>query len=423
MNADLPPNGDQYCCPDEKHAISRAVHLGRLAAFYPACRQCPLRDDTGTISPRRVAQLAETSRRGRPRSLFHDEGAGGVYLNDLTPAAAKRLAAAFGAVAKPYTVGPSPNLQTAKSPNSSILLAGDGRPLTAELVAAAAEGLRSTGCDVVDLGPSTAACLAFAMHHLNAAGGVQVGNPGEDSHTVGMKFWTAGPCPLSTGGSLEPIIDRCHAATEPTARKHGELERFQADGPYIAEMAEHYHALRPLRVVVDSASKPTLDFLRRLAANVACEIIPSRSARNDLPQQIRNDDAHFAVCIDGDGETCRALDEQGNVISPERLLLLLAKQLSGGTIILEADTSGTVVDRLQQLGMQVVTSSSRRADMFAAMRAQNAMLGGGPSNRFWHADLGLPLPDALMTVTKLLTALSRGDDPLSRVLDRDAPLE
>jgi phosphomannomutase len=442
VNAENPsPQRDSYLCPGEQHPISRAVHLGRLAAFYPACRQCPRRDDTGSISPRRVVQLAETSHRGRPRSLFHDEGAGGVYLNDLTPAAAKCIAAAFGNVMRESEAfRPSPSA----FPLFSVLLAGDGRPLSAELLAAAAEGLRSSGCDVVDLGPSTAPCLAFAMRHLESLGGVLIGNPGEDSHTVGMKFWTAGPRPLSAGGSLEPIIARYDAGDCPnfrvsengtvpvvatragigqSSRNYGRLSRYRADGPYIAEMSKFYHALRPLRVVVDSASGPTMDSLRRLAAAVACEVIPSRSTRNDLPRQIRDDAAHFAVCIDGDGESCRALDEQGRTIPPERLFLLLARQSSTATVALETETPQAIADRLGQLGMHVVRSSPRRADMAAAMQEHGAMLGGGPSGRFWHAALGLPLCDALMTVTRLLQTLSRSDAPLSRVLDREAPLE
>ena len=240
VNADEPPpQTEPYRCPGEQHPISRAVHLGRLAAFYPACRQCPRREETGTLSPRRVAQLAETSRRGQPRSLFHDEGAGGVYLNDLTPAAAKeyrrrvrrggerceegRRESRRGERGREAEVGPtSPYLLISPSPQSppSILLAGDGRPLTAELVAAAAEGLRSTGCDVVDVGPSTAPCLAFAVDHLQAAGGILVGNPGEDSHTAGMKFWAAGPRPLSAGGSLEPIMERYQAGVSRVRPTH-----------------------------------------------------------------------------------------------------------------------------------------------------------------------------------------------------------
>ena len=478
MNADE-PQADPYRCPGEQHAISRAVHLGRLAAFYPACRQCPRREETGTLSPRRVAQLAETSRRGRPRSLFHAEGAGGVYLKDLSPAVARDIAAAFATVvvlAKPQAVSETDNLQISKSPNPQIprpviLLAGDGRPLTAELVAAAAEGLRSTGCNVVDIGPSTAPCLALAVGHLQAAGGILIGNPGEDSHSVGMKFWAAGPRPLSgdcpdfrtsengtvpftpgAGVSLEAIIRRYEAGVAPPARNHGQLRRYEADQPYLAPIAEHYHALRPLRVVVDSASRPTLDFLQRLAATVACQIIPTRSTRAELPRQILADAAHFAACIDGDGETCRVLDEQGHKVPPERLLLLLAASTDefpivggdscrrlpdalsqsatgvasynakpAGAVVLESGSTSAIDERLERLGISVARSSSRRADMAAAMLKHGATLGGGPSGRFWHLAAGLPLCDALMTVTRLLIALSRGDAPLSQVLDRDAP--
>jgi phosphomannomutase len=493
VNADeQPPQIEPYHCPGEQHAISRAVHLGRLAAFYPNCRQCPRCEETGTLSPRRVAQLAETSRRGQPRSLFHEEGAGGVYLNDLTPLAARDIAVAFAAVlladAKRRGLGTSVptesgdgergirgevgSMPVSSSPPlpvspSTILLAGDGRPLTAELVAAAAEGLRSTGCNVIDVGPSTSPCLAFAVHRLQAAGGVLIGNPGDDSQTAGIKFWTAGPRPLSAGGSLEPIIQRYQAGTAPSARSHGQLRRFQADQPYLAQMAEHYHALRPLRVVVDSASWPTLDFLQTLAATVACEIVPTRSTRAELPRQIRDDVAHFAACIDGDGETCHVLDEQGRTVSPDRLLLLLARsccrteqagnsvpllrrssaergplprtackqavahdseefepagQSSLKAVVLESETSLAVAERLDQLGISVARSGPRRAEMAAAMREHGAALGGGPSARFWHCEAGLPLCDALMTVTRLLIALSSSDEPLSKVLDRDAPL-
>ena len=54
------------------------------------------------------------------------------------------------------------------------------------------------------------------------------------------------------------------------------------------------------------------------------------------------------------------------------------------------------------------------------MRAFGA-LGLGPAARYWHSLAGVPLPDALMTVTWLLKILSRGDEPLSEVLDRDVP--
>ena len=472
------PQTAEYRCPGEKHPISRAVHLGRLAAFYPGCRQCPHRDDTGTLSTRQVAQLAETSRQTRPRPLFHDEGAGGVYLNDLTPTAARNIAAAFGMMLKDegreergegrgntngwgdsctvtpatrHNAGVTVQLSPQQAiPFPSIVLAGDGRPLVAELVAAVGEGLRFSGCNVIDIGPATAACLAFAVAHLQAAGGLLVGNPGGDPHTVGLKFWAAGPQPLSAGGSLEPLVERAEAGVSRPARSVGAIHRFQADTPYLAWMAEYYHALRPLRIVVRSASRPAVGYLQRLMAAVACNVIPCQTARHDLPAQIHADAAHLVVCIDDDGESCRVLDEQGREVPAERLLLFLIQHVGFDTkpvfgraklplsrpsdsaadgsagaspspsVVLEAGTSPTLIERLERLGVSIAMSNPRRADMSCAMQEHGAIFGGGPSGRFWHAEAGFPLSDALMTVTRLLLLLSRSDAPFSVVLDREA---
>ena len=451
----------EFRCPEEKHPISRAVHLARLAAFYPGCRQCSHREDTGTLSPRQVEQWQEVVSHGSPRALFHDEGAGGVHLNELTPAAARNIATAFGVVlqrpastlpspfgkgaeatvpifagtaAQPWSakMGLSPSRQPnpqSPIPNPSILLASDGRALTAELTAAVGEGLRFSGCDVIDIGPATAACLAFAVAHLNAAGGILVGNPSREAHWVGLQFWQSGSRPLSAGRPLEAIAAMHQAGVDRPARQYGFLSRAAADAPYLAAVGQHYHALRPLRIVVDSASGPLLKYLQQLTTKVACHVIPTRATRHELPQQVRADGAHFAVSVDGDGETCEVLDEQGRVVSAGQLLGLLVQSVLGDgqnqdvCVILEGETSPELTAQLERAGVGTVLSGVRRAELAAAMRQHDALLGGGPSGRFWHCIADVPLPDALMTITRLLVVLSRSDEPLSAVLDRNASLD
>ncbi len=483
MNSEHRTSAAEYRCPGDPQPISRAVHLGRLAAFYPACRTCVHRDDTATLSPRQVEQLQEVQASVVARSVFSDEGAGGVYPNDFTAPTARRIAAAFAAWVREKvgeTGGEGRDEQesnrveqaAAGSPNASqsaILLASDGRPITAELTAAVGEGLRSTGCDVIDLGPATAPCLAFAVRDCHALGGVLVGNPGREPHFVGLQFWTAGPRPLSTDGSLEPVIDRYESEADRPARRHGALHRLQADARYLDAIQPHYHAMRPLRVVVDSASRPLLEYLERLAAGVACRIIPSRVGRRELSEMVRTEKAHFAASIDGDGETCSILDERGDPVAAERLLQLLAISNVAGTLrvpsaepsqietvipcrdalngieqsgqhmtsgrhtecacyvealCLEDATSRATIARLEERGVRHWSfGGTCRADMAAAMNATGASFGGGPSGRFWHRVTDVQVPDALMTVTRLLERLSRGDEPLSKVLDRDAPVE
>ena len=110
----------EYRCPDETYTISRAVHLGRLTRFFAGCRHCPHAADTGALPPRQVKRLREVGPREPRRPLFHGEGAGGVYGNELTPADARRMAAAFGLCLRRESATPSTPL---------AVVAGDGRPV------------------------------------------------------------------------------------------------------------------------------------------------------------------------------------------------------------------------------------------------------------------------------------------------------
>jgi phosphomannomutase/phosphoglucomutase len=319
------------------------------------------------------------------------------------------------------------------------LVAGDGRPLTAELVAAVAEGLRWTGCHVVDLGAASAPCVAVAVDHLQAAGGLLVGNPLDQPHTAGLKFWAPGPRPLSAGGGLDELQDIDRQGVDRPTRAFGSTRRFQADGPYLADLAQSYHALRPLRLVLDTSCPPVMGYLRRLTEAVACEIIPGHVPHQTLAskgptaapegkpwEQITAQAAHFGARVGDDGEICQLWDERGHAVSAERLFVLLARQQlhdqPAATIVLECDTPPRVARTISAAGGRTITAAPGRAAMAEAIRGSGAVLGGGPSGRFWFA-VGPAAADALRVLTQTLVLLSRSDRRLSEVLDAEAALE
>jgi len=453
----------EFRCPGEAYPISRAVHLGRLARFYPGCRQCSHREDTGTLSQKQVAQLLETRPRGLPRPLFHEEGAEGVLGNELDLGTARDMAAALGLLLKrrmiPEDAAPGAAwADRSRNVAPVVVIAGDGRPLSGELVAAMGEGLRWTGCHVVDVGPASAACLALAIDHLQASGGVLVGNRDDRPHTAGLKFWGAGPRPLSAGRGLDLLQQHGRAGVDRPGRSYGSLRRYQAESPYLDTLAEHYHALRPLRFVLHSSCGPLTRYLEKLTGGLACRILAGRTTAERLPEQVIADEAHFGVHIADDGETCHLVDEQGRRVPAERLLLHVARHLlttrkeppwglsrfsqsENGTVpfrapevvpvrvpkedphrpvVLERGTTVETVRQITASGGSIVLGGVRRADVQQAMRAHQAILGGGPSGRFWYPVGGSPLPDALRTLTWLLVTLSQSDRRLSEVLDHQA---
>lgn len=405
----------EYRCPGERYSIGAAVHLGRLSRFYPACRRCP-HAQAAELSARQRRQWAEVRTREALGPRVGDEALAGTWHNELSPRLVEQVARAFASQLRRSREGDRQPF--------ALVVAGDGRVFSAEAVAGAVEGVRWAGCHVIEVGAASAPCVALAADHWQTAGGLLVGNTDGRSNTLGLKFW-AGSRPLSAGAGLEWLAQAVRAPADRPTRRYGALRRVAADEPYLAALGEYYHALRPLRVVLQGTCPPVAQYFAHLAARVACQVIPVEDARR-LPPAVIGQGAHFGVAIDDDGERCRLVDEQGRPIPAERLLLLVARHLlaaePGRTIVLEPDASPQVAARMVGLGGRIVRAGPTRADMEACMRGQEAVLGGGPSGRFWYA-CGPAVADALRTLTHLLALCSRSDRRLSEVLDAEARLD
>lgn len=410
-----------YRCPDERQPISREIHLARLAMFYPKCPRCAHCHDTGALSRGRVQSLAKVRQRASRPPVFKSEGVGGVYLNDFGPDDTRQAAAAYGIWLRRRW---EPD-HTATGAALSVVLAGDGRSTSCELFAAASEGLRWSDCRVIDVGQATSPALVAHAQAGEAAGALLVGNASGRPDTAELRFWDESGCPLSLDGDLNEIAQLLERGLDRPIRRYGELAHRSASRQYLASLAGYFHALRPLRLVIDTSCRVLIDYLRELTVNVACELIlspaGSSAVASRMADRIAADHAHFGMSIDGDGEACRLFDERGRPVAAGRLLLLLARHVlrekPNGSVVLEDDVPDTIADAIVRQGSQVVRASASRSSMHRAMRAAGAVLGGGPSGRFWLTDESeTPIADALHALALLLNVLSLGDRPLSELV-------
>ena len=419
-----------YQCPGEAYTIDRPVHLFRLAHCYPACQACPHRHDSAPLPQRLIRRQAETQRRAAAEPLFTAEAAAGVALNQLSAQVAYRLGQSLG-------VNAHRRAQAESLPE--IVIASDGRPAAAEVLAAAAEGLRWSGCQLIDIGTATAAGLAWAIEQTQSAGGLLVANPLNGPHTVGIRFWLPGPHPCSSPGELDAIAqlwrDGC---TRPT-RHCGQVRRADFEASYLERLRPYFHAMRPLRMVLSTDGHALLRGLDQLRRTVRASVIglpgPSRAAQDSasatplevatqtVRQEVLARDAHFGMFVDSDGELCRVIDERGQIVSPARLLSLLARQIAGGmpdpagkpaTLVIGPGFSKAELAPIAQLGCQAITAAAGRDQMSAAIRRTRAALGVESSGRYWFPD-NPGAADALQLLALLMTSLSQSDRPLSEV--------
>ncbi|TXT24290.1 MAG: Phosphomannomutase [Planctomycetota bacterium] len=451
----LPTLEPQYVCPGETHAISRAVHLSRLAAFYPKCRECPHRQEIGQLPQPQFEEPDSSQPRISERSLFTLEGVRGVYLNELTRHKAGELSAAFASLLwESLPLAGRSDLRDANSKrpirrSGPVVVVGfDERSSSPDIVTGVASALRRMSCQVVDVGQTSLPCFRFAVAHMQAAGGILISGHGCEPSWTGLDFVAKQGRPISVAGRnrearsdsrdicLDDIHERCELGAVRPLRQGGSQRVFQASVPYLAGLLKHFHALRPLRVAIGCPVRfvrQTLDALfEKLPVTLDWVELPQR--RRDL---LNADDpdvrrvreavvarsADFGLVIDDDGANVAVLDELGGSLTPADLLCLLADVLPATqaekAIVIDNAARDLLQPRVAARGWRCWLGGWTQSDIWQALRHDAATCGGGATGRVWLRD-SVPTCDAILTLAQLLQALSRDDAPLSSVVESAA---
>ncbi len=428
----------QYVCPGEDYSISRAVHLSRLAAFYPKCRDCQHRHDTSQLTSQTVEKIEASVQRVERPTLFTNQGVRGIYLNELTANKAGEIAGAFASLlwdALPLTLKAQdapPVLRLTKRLGPQVVIGHDDRPSSPDIVTGIAKTLRRMGCQVIDIGLVTRPCFWFAVDHLRATAGIHVTGSGCNPAWTGLDFVGAGAIPIERGNQLQDIADRYESGYQRPLRQSAGQRTFHAAPVYEAGLWKHFHALRPLQVCVGCSNRPVRDLIARLFQKLACRLIPVSipvRARNlfdaadsdslRMQQTVQQQGAHFGLLIDDDGQTCAVWDERGELVPARRLTLLLAETILAEArqshIVLEADAAQELTRPIDRRDGICAVADATAWNVSTVMRDVNAVFAGGDSGRYWFLE-SIPTCDAVLTLAKLLQALSRSDAEMSAVI-------
>jgi phosphomannomutase len=456
----------EYICPGETHAISRSVHLARMAAFYPKCGDCPFRGETGELAPEFAGRRAAGGHSPR-RSLVTTDGLRGIFLNELGRGEAFSLAAAFATLLweapleseKPKAEsGSDPTSPGAFPPSAfrlppsvrpAVVVGYDQRPSSPELVAGVLDALRQTGCGIIEAGPATTPYLWWNVGQCTATGGILVTGAGCDPSWSGIDFVGPGGVPVvaeggepgasATGGrsseagtthhspistlnsqrikpalTLEQIESRSRRPLNRPTRSAGEFRTVRNWDAYEESVAARFHALRPLRVVVGAGTTLLQRMLESLFRRLPCELftlpLPMRARkfdRTDDPDVLR-----AAAAIRETGAHVGVLiddDAQTCAVLDEtgRLISSIDVAQLLDRRVLDDEPGATVVSETD-------LQNPTRAAMFEAMQSSCAAFGGGTSGRFWFRETG-PVCDAFLTLAAILSALSCSDAECSEV--------
>src|SRR5262249_42073489 len=132
---------------------------------------------------------------------------------------------------------------------------------------------------------------------------------------------------------------------------------------------------------------------------------------------VREHGADMGIAFDGDSDRIGAVDEQGNVIWGDYLLLIFAREIllrkPGSTFVGEVKCSQVMYDTIERLGGRPVMYKTGHSLIKARMKQEHAELAGEMSGHMFFADRYYGYDDALYAACRLMEIVANSGRPLS----------
>ena len=342
----------------------------------------------------------------------------GIVGKNIDETFAEHLGRAFGSQAR-------------AAGEKAVAVGRDGRLSGPGLCAALVRGLKSTGLDVVDLGPVTTPMLYYVAATRSAHGcssGIMVTGSHNPKDYNGFKMVMSGRAIY--GDDIQALRRRIEG--EDYTVRRGRSARMDIGAEYAARITGDCRLARPMKIVVDSgngipgASAPAI--LRALG----CEVIdlysrvdgdfpnhhpdPSKPENlADLIKVVKATDAEVGLAFDGDGDRLGVVTADGNIIYPDRQIMLFARDIlqrhPGQTVIFDVKCSQRVPVVIRAAGGVPLLWKTGHSLIKAKLRETGAPFAGEMSGHLFFGERWYGFDDAMYTAARLLEILSRHANP------------
>ena len=353
-----------------------------------------------------------------PKEIFKAYDIRGIVGKTLTPAIVELIGHALGSEAK------------ARS-QTDICIGYDGRLSGPELAAALSSGIRKAGINVINLGMVATPMVYFAAHHLKTQSGVMVTGSHNPPDYNGLKMV------LATETLSMDAIQSLRNRIEHNNFTYGEgLERnYEIVEDYIHAVTADIRLARPMNITVDCGNGVAGAFAKMLYNSIGCHVnelfcevdghfpnhhpdpsVPENLA--DLITQLQQSDAEIGLAFDGDGDRLGVVTKDGNIIYPDRQLLLFAQDVlsrnAEATIIYDVKSTRNLSPWISQFGGMPLMWKTGHSLVKAKIKETNAALAGEMSGHVFFNDNDAQgkkrwygFDDGLYAGARLLEILSR----------------
>lgn len=323
-----------------------------------------------------------------------------------------------------YTIGRAISCRLYALKRDKIFIARDGRLSSDSLAAALKQGLLDSGISVIDLGAVATPLMYYATNTQGIDCGLMVTGSHNPADYNGIKMVLAGK--TLAQADIDELYELVVAGDYHDGQ--GEAQALDIMANYINRILGDINLHRPLKVVVDCGNGIAGPVIPRVIAELGCEVIPlycdvdGRFPNHhpdptveanlvDLKAAVNEHQADLGLAFDGDADRLGVVTNLGEVIWPDRLLMLYAQDVlkhnKGATIVYDVKCSSHLAQVIEAANGVAKMCPTGHSIVKAVMKEEKAALAGEMSGHLFFKDRWYGFDDALYSACRLLEIVSK----------------
>ncbi len=333
-----------------------------------------------------------------------------------------------------FQIGQAIGSEVIEAGKNSIVIGRDGRLSGPSLAKALSDGLRATGVDVTDIGVAPSPVVYFSAYQLNISSCVAITGSHNPPDYNGFKIVIDGT--TLSAERIQQLRERIE--NNALSQGTGSFAEVAVIDSYITRIVDDITLARPMKIVIDcgngvgGATAPTL--FRALG----CEVIdlfsevdgnfpnhhpdPAKLENlQDLIEAVKENDAEIGLAFDGDADRLGVVTSKGEVIWPDRQMILFARDIlsrnPGEEIIYDVKCSRTLATEIQNAGGKATMWRTGHSFIKAKLKETGAALAGEMSGHIFFKERWFGFDDGVYAGARLLELLSKRKETPQAIFD------
>lgn len=353
--------------------------------------------------------------------IFREYDIRGLVGEDLTDAVVEQLGQGFGSYVASMGI-------------NKIVLGYDMRPSSAPFSEAISRGVLSTGVDVITIGCVPTPLVYFALFNLDVGGGIMITGSHNPPEFNGFKL-AVGHATIY-GEEIQRIRQIIETGNYATGR--GTLSQMDIGAAYTRDVEQRIGPFsRKLKIVVDAGNGMGGPFAPPVLRSLGAEVIelfteldgtfPNHHPDPTLPKnmealsaRVLQENADLGVAYDGDADRLGVVDDQGQILWGDQLLILFSREIlgkrPGANVIFEVKCSQTLVDDIARHGGNPIMWRTGHSLIKEKMKVEGSPLAGEMSGHFFFADEYYGYDDAIYASCRIVRLAANSGRKLSELL-------